>query len=38
MGEGQGGTESKAVSKLWTDSMEPDVGLELMELEIVKLS
>ena len=33
--EGEGDTESKAGSRLWAVSMEPDVGLKLMDREIM---
>ena len=33
--ESEGGTESEAGSKLWTVSTEPDVGLELVNCEIM---
>ena len=33
--EREGGTESEAGSKLWAVSTEPDVGLELMDCEII---
>ena len=37
MGEGQreGDTESETGSRLWAVSTEPDVGLELMDREIM---
>ena len=33
--EREGDTESKAASRLWTDSTEPDMGLELTSHEIM---
>ena len=33
--EGEGDTESEAGSRLWAVSTEPDVGLELMNHEIM---
>ena len=33
--EREGGTESDAGSGLWTDSTEPDMGLELKDCEIL---
>ena len=33
--ESKGDTESEAGSRLWVDSMEPDMGLERMNLDFV---
>ena len=33
--EREGDTESDASSRLWTDSTEPDTGLELTDREIM---
>ena len=33
--EREGDAESEVGSRLWTDSTEPDVGLELMDCEIL---